>query len=182
MEKLDWGDTIFYCDSGSYFIRSVAPLVNICQDVKQNIVVFELPRIEKHWTKRDAFILMGCDSPEYAESKQRLSSYCLMKKTNYVLEFIDEYLNYAQDERIITDIDNQCGYPNYWGFKEHRHDQSILSLLTKKHGIIAYRDPSQFGSGAKDYANSPYDQIIQLTRRRNRSLLSRLLEKIKKIL
>ena len=46
---------------------------------------------------------------------------------------MSEYLYYAQDKRIITDDPNELGYNNYEGFRDHRHDQSILSLLTKKY-------------------------------------------------
>ena len=42
------------------------------------------------------------------------------------------------------------GLPNYEGFIENRHDQTIWSLLTKKHGILSFRDPSQYGDGAKE--------------------------------
>ena len=35
---------------------------------------------------------------------------------------------------------------------ENRHDQSALSVLAKKHGIIPYRDPSQWGG----YQKIPY--------------------------
>ena len=46
------------------------------------------------------------------------------------------HLYYAQDKRIITDDDNEMGVDNYEGFRDHRHDQSILSLLVKKYGLV----------------------------------------------
>ena len=51
------------------------------------------------------------------------------------MKLANEWLSYAQDERIITDIPNQGGTDNYPGFQEHRHDQSIWSLLCKKHQL-----------------------------------------------
>ena len=33
--------------------------------------------------------------------------------------------------------DSKSVNPNYPGFNEHRHDQSIFSLLTKKHGLFS---------------------------------------------
>jgi hypothetical protein len=132
LELLDFGDFLFYSDSDSYFIKPITPLIDISLNTGQEIIVFELTHIEKVWTKRDAFLLLDCDSPRYSESKQRLASFSLWKKSRSTMIFINEYLRYAQDERIITDLENQCGYPNYPEFKEHRHDQSILSLMTKK--------------------------------------------------
>ena len=148
----------------------------------QEIIVFELPYIERVWTKRDAFILMDCDNPKYSESKQRLNSFSLWKKSRYTIDFINEFLYYAQDERLITDLENQCGYPNYPGFKEHRYDQSIFSLLTKKYDLEVYRDPSQLGNSVKQfYPNSNYEQLIIHTRKRKESLLHKVKKKIKSL-
>ena len=110
---------------------------------------------------------MDCDSPHYAESRQRLSGFSLWRKSSMSIEFLNEYLEFARDERIVTDIDNQCGYPNYKDFKEHRHDQSIFSLLTKKYKLKSFRDPSQGGNEyINDYPESKYSQLIVSTRKR----------------
>ena len=44
------------------------------------------------------------------------------------------------DHFYITDVSSQ--EPNHEEFKEHRHDQSIFSLLTKKYNI--YSDINMF--------------------------------------
>ena len=48
------------------------------------------------------------------------------------MAFVSEWLTYAQDARAITDDDNVLGSNNYPDFREHRHDQAIMSLLVKK--------------------------------------------------
>ena len=46
------------------------------------------------------------------------------------------------------------------GFKDHRHDQSIWSLLCKKYNIEPHKLISQWGEGMKnDFPNDTYDQI-----------------------
>jgi hypothetical protein len=178
LEMLNWDDFLFYCDSGSYFISPITPLIEISLLNRQDIIVFELPCPEKIWTKRDVFILMDCDSPKYSDSNQRLSSFSLWKKSIFTINFINEFLHYAQDERLITDLKNQCGYPNYPEFKEHRHDQSIFSLLSKKHNLDAYRDPSQWGNSLKNlYPNSNYEQIIEHTRKGSWHMIDRVKRK-----
>lgn len=182
LEAMKYGDYLFYCDSGSYFIRPVTPLIDISVATGQEIIVFDLTYLEKEWTKRDAFILMDCDSLKYSESMQRLASFSLWKKSEFTMDFVNEYLRYAQDERIISDLENQCGYPNYPEFEEHRHDQSIFSLLTKKYDLEAYRDPSQFGNGEiQKYPNSKYEQLIEHTRMRSKKVpfFLSVIEKIK---
>lgn len=183
LDAFNYGDFLFYCDSGSYFIRPINPLIGIMIKDGLELMVFGLTDKEKIWTKGDAFILMNCDNNKYSESSQRLSGFSLWKKSRFTIDFINEFLCFAQDERIITDLENQCGYPNYPEFMEHRHDQSIFSLLTKKYNLPAYRDPSQWGNGAKQYyTNSDYDQIIEHTRERSFSLYSRVKVKIKSTL
>jgi hypothetical protein len=180
LEILTEGDFLFYCDSGAYFIEQITPFIDICRETGQEIIPFELLHKEKIWTKRDAFILLDCDTPEYTDSRQFLSSFILFKKSKFTVKFANEYLHYSQDERLITDLDNTCGYPNYPGFIAHRHVQSIFSILIKKYALEGYRDPSQWGNGVKEsYTNSKYGQLIEHTRRRHEPILAKIAQKIK---
>ena len=127
---------------------------------------------ERIFSKRDAFILMDCDEEKYANTLQCLSGFILLKKSAYSVALIDEWLEYMQDPRIVTDMPNQLGKENYPGFKENRHDQTAWSLLTKKHNIKPFRDPSQFSEFIKqeDYPKdvldrSTYPTIFYLHRR-----------------
>jgi hypothetical protein len=90
---------------------------------------------------------MGLDKEEYLNQNQLLASYILMRKNDFVLNFVDELLTYAKDYRIITDSPNECGLPNYPEFMDHRHDQSILSLLGRKYNIKNIPDVTQYGIG-----------------------------------
>jgi hypothetical protein len=58
-------------------------------------------------------------------------------------------------------LPNICGQQNSLEFKDHRHDQSILSLLVKKYNIEIFRDPTQWGNSEKElFKNSSYDQLF----------------------
>ena len=138
LELLDEGDVLFYCDSGVIFLSSIQPVIDFALQTGQKVVPFELEyAMEKIWTKRDAFILMDCDTSEYTDTPQCLASYHCWIQSKFAMDFVEEWLYYIQDERITTDIPNQLGEPNYPGFVEHRHDQSIFSLLAKQHGLKA---------------------------------------------
>ena len=86
------------------------------------------------------------------------------RKSPEVEDFFQEVLSYAQDIRIISDNPNIMGKDNYPGFIDHRHDQSVISLISKKRGIEKFRDPSQYGiinHYPKDVEKrSDYPQII----------------------
>jgi hypothetical protein len=155
------GDILFYCDSGSIFLKSVEPLCQLLNQYSQDIIPFEIACLEKYYTKRDAFILMDCDSPKFTETRQRITTFVIIKNTKFSRDFVEEWFKFAQDARILTDIPNTQGQPNYSGFVGNRHDQSIYSLLTKKYDLVGFRDPSQWGVPLiPDYPNSTYEQIM----------------------
>ncbi|HIJ91444.1 MAG: glycosyltransferase [Desulfobulbaceae bacterium] len=190
-------DIVIYSDSGAEIIAPLDPLVNLCQQ-HGGILLFNvhIPN-GKHtnimWTKRDCFVLMDADEPRFHNAEQVAGSPQLYQKTPRSLGFLEEWLNYCTDERILTDIQNCCGLDNYAEFKDHRHDQSVLSLLAVRHGLETFRDPSQFGNHLKlppyrnkgelatgltysptPFTNSPYDTLFHLHRERNFSLTHRI--------
>jgi hypothetical protein len=78
------------------------------------------------------------------------------------MNFVSEWLTYAQDSRAITDDNNVLGSTNYPDFRDHRHDQAILSILAKKWNFTVYPDPSQWGESVK----RPYPTIFNHHRSR----------------
>ena len=146
-KELKEGDYLIYTDSGSVYVNDINYLIDCMEKEKLDIMTFclENDKLEYKYTKRDAFILMDCDSEEYAQTPQSIGGYVLLKKSDFVEEFLKEDLKYAQDRRIITEEANTQGHDNYDGFIVHRHDQSVWSLMVKKYGLKRFRDPSQFG-------------------------------------
>lgn len=145
LNKLEDGDYLFYSDSGLALIK---PLINFLEAMEksgQDVMCFSTIHLEKNWSKRDAFILMDCDKPEYYDTLQIMSGISLFKKNTEVVDLIKEWLDYAQDIRIVTDNPNVMEKENYEGFIENRHDQTAWSLLCKKHKILPFRDPSEYG-------------------------------------
>jgi hypothetical protein len=168
LDELNFGEFLFYCDSGSYFTNSIRDLIELSIEKQQDIIPFELTHLESKWTKRDAFVLMECNSEIFYNTNQRLGGFVLFKKSNLSVEFVNNWLMFAQDERILTDIDNQSGFDNFSDYNEHRHDQSVFSLLTKKYKLKGFRDPSQYGETLKEsYSDSTYETFVFLTRKRN---------------
>lgn len=58
---------------------------------------------------------------------------------------MSELLEWSQNENILTDTPNITG-ENYPTFKDHRHDQSVLSLMAHKYNIKLEIDPSEWGN------------------------------------
>ena len=178
LETATFGDIIFYCDAGSYFVEDARPLLNIAR-FKQDVVPFSVGLVEGQYTKRDTFLLMNCDEAKYYDSSQRMGGFIVVKKSNDSLEFFRQYQYYVSDLRIVSDNDNMLGLPNYPSFIENRHDQSVFSLLSKKWGFACYRDPSRgpecHYSGIE---KSSYKKIIHLHRERSYSYAKSFQERI----
>ncbi len=172
-------DYLFYCDAGAVILKPVQFLIDAMEKANMNVMCFQLPFKERAYSKRDAFILLDCDSDEYVDTQQRLGGYIIIKKTNAsnmqnnfvdVDKLLSSYLSFCKDPRIILGGENVMGLPNYEGFVENRHDQTVWSLLTKKYGIVAFRDPSQWGKNKNLFPESTqkrseYPVVIDSVRR-----------------
>lgn len=145
LELLEEGDYLVYCDAGIYYNDSVRKLICAMERQGDDMMAFAIDRMEYVYTKRDAFLALDADEEGYARTPQRMASAILLRKTAHSRQVIEEWLRFAQQDELITDAPNCLGKENYPGFKDHRHDQSLWSLVTKKHGIRPYRDPTQFG-------------------------------------
>lgn len=151
-EHLEDGDILFYSDSGAHFVHGIDPLVEVCRrrrDLPILLFTLEDQHRARVWTKRDCFHYMGLDHPDYTEAPQILGSFVVIERTPTTMAFVATWLHFAEDERLITDAPNACGLPNHPGFRDHRHDQSILSLLGHSRGVATLPDISQWGDGRR---------------------------------
>lgn len=183
MSRVNEGDIILYADAGAEVIADLSPLFDLC--VRQNgIVLFRAHgHLNRLWIKRDCFVLMNCDCEKYWNAEQVSAGYGFFLKNDRVKIFLQEWLNYACNPAIITDAPNVAGLPDLPEFKDHRHDQAILSLLAAKHDVPVFRNPSQWGEPYKEdrrymkngILNSPYDTVFNLHRTRTKlSLANRI--------
>lgn len=171
LKRVNDGDYVFYIDAGAAFIDRIQPLIDAMDQARTNVMVFVGRSIERAWTKRDAFLLMDCDSPEYTDTPQYGGGFVVVKKSDEARAFIEDWLRYTSDPRIVTDQPNELGQPNYPEFVENRHDQSVLGLLAKKKKLPPFRSPGTSPADANFSADvlerSTYPPVIALTHRLN---------------
>ncbi len=130
------GDVLLYMDSADWIeegheLRQAA--LELMAD--KSIYLTEGAFKNSDWTKRDTFVMMGCDKPEYHNAIQMEAGIILVKRDRETIDFLNEWLGWCKNAAVITDQDNVCGQPNLDGFKDHRHDQSILTNLKVKNNI-----------------------------------------------
>lgn len=149
------GDVLFYADSGSHFVHRADPVIELCQsrrDLPLLLFTLEDEHQNRVWTKRDCFHYLGLDRPDITDAPQILGSFVVCERCPAVIDFIAEWLRCAEDERLLTDLPNTCGLPDYPEFRDHRHDQAILSLLARRDGVSLLPDISQWGNDRRDPA------------------------------
>ena len=163
MEECHDGDNLFYVDSGAFFIRSPKILYTYLSDVNP-IFVTDIPLIESCWTKPSCIERMG--GAAFLYSNQIQATFILIRINNYTRSFIKEYLALcAESDLLIPEGLGKYDAPQYdykTSFVAHREDQSVLSLLCKKHGIHPHRDISQRGKNPMSYYNPNYAYLEPL--------------------
>ena len=145
LRLLQEGDYLVYCDAGIYYNASVKKLIHAMERQGDDMMAFAINHMEYEYTKRDVFLALHMDREEYARTPQRMAGTIVLRKTAHSVQVIEEWLRFAQREELITDAPNRMGKDNYEGFRDHRHDQSVWSLVSKKEHIRSYRDATQFG-------------------------------------
>jgi len=142
IEKMEDGDYLIYTDAAVMFMNSSQLLIDFLKLNNADMWMFRLTYKESKYSKRDAFILIGVDMPFYSETNQYQAGIQIYRKNAYTIRFVQEWLFYCKDKRIVSDNNNTLGKNNYPGFIENRHDQTALSLLIKKYGEVNSGKPN----------------------------------------
>jgi hypothetical protein len=137
LQLLNEGDVLFYLDAKYYFIENFFPWVNELLSL-QDLVVFknkpnEPVYLMKEWCKMDVLDKYNMKEKAFEQNAIDVWAGCiLLRKSSNTTVWIKEWLEMGTYENI-TDSPSQL--PNETCFKEHRHDQSLLSVLVHKHNI-----------------------------------------------
>jgi hypothetical protein len=139
IDSVEEDTIIIYTDAGQRYIADPSPLVALA--TKKDVVLFHSDNPQRIWTKRDCFVLMQADVPQYWDARQLDASIQIYRAGAKARGFLLELQNLMRDPRILCDGPNTCGLPNFEGFRDHRHDQSITTILAMKRGIETFRSP-----------------------------------------
>lgn len=149
-------DIVFYCDSGSFFVKKIQRIID-CMEENENVWVSDVPLIENNFTKPSCFQAMECYNEKFMFTNQIQATFIMVRNCNESRLFIREWLSLCSNYDLISSEMSLSEQRNSrLDFIEHREDQSILSLLCKKKGILAHMDPSQRGKLQEIYYNSNY--------------------------
>lgn len=145
MSKIQNGDIVVYMDCGD--VPTNVAINNHIKDYMQyhdQYLITTMIHPNYRYTKRDCFVLMKCDAPNYWNAVQLEDGFIALKRTEDNTKLLLEWLSFCEDERIVTDLPNTQGLPNFYDFVDHRHDQSVLSLIQVKYNLPTTNEIRQF--------------------------------------
>jgi hypothetical protein len=152
LETLPDNAILHYCDIGSVFNNHNQTKKNILDDLadkclSNNIIAFDYSKpinldpelsykilYEYQFTKNDLFQFykINKDSNIYNSPQYSAGSF-FIKKSSFSKEFIEKWLEPFRKSKKL--VDNSKSSEEHNEFIEHRHDQSIFSILCKLNNI-----------------------------------------------
>ena len=138
MEKINIDDIIVYADAGCTFnINGKNRLLEYIELVKKkDILSFELTHSEKKYTKKDVFEYFQYDNND--NINQLLGGIFIYKKCDKIYNIFKLWYDTCCIYHLLND--EKSISKNYDEFIEHRHDQSIFSIIRKKFNTYYIKD------------------------------------------
>lgn len=142
LNKLNGDDILFYLDAGCHLnVQGRTRFFDYIQMLNEDELGIKLfpvnetyhlrPCIEQEWTKNDLFVYFNClDRADILTSDQLAATHLFIRHCPSAIEFIKKWKQSWMDCFSLID-DSPSLTPNHPNFIEHRHDQSILSILYK---------------------------------------------------
>jgi hypothetical protein len=148
LNEMQYDDILIYADAGCTLNNNLmaknrlSVYINLCKTIPSGNVSFQMSYIEKMWTKMDMFVILDAAKPEIMNSGQLVGGVFILKKCRHVMDLVNEWYTVSHNYQLISDFPSVI--PNDPSFRDHRHDQSIFSILRKKRGTIIIQDEVDF--------------------------------------
>jgi len=148
LDKINDGDYLVYLDAGCAInlqgIERLNEYFDMLNKSEYGIISFEQTFRESDWTTKRIFDYFNVKyDSDIGKSGQYWAGALIMQKKEHSVKIIDEVYKVLNDDmKLFTNeygsLHNKTN--QHPGFKDNRHDQSILSLVRKIHGSIVLRD------------------------------------------
>jgi len=153
LKQMQEGDVLLYMDAGCHFNKNGLERMNYYFEQVINspagILAFHVDKrptadpnlealydgIEKFLTKGDLFDFFGVrNNTDIVDTGQIMATAIIFKKCKQSEKFVTDWLNvFRHNFNLINNSPSIS--PNFIGFIEHRHDQSVLSILCKLRNV-----------------------------------------------
>lgn len=148
MSKSKDGDVIIYADAGVEIINNVYYIID---RMDKFIFLFGNQYQHVHWCKGEAIRRINPEGGVF--DKQVQASVIFFKVGPESKKFVKEWLKHCTKPGMIDDSPSEYNHPE---FKEHRHDQAILTCMAYRDGIQFHWWPAKYNAGVFSYPKDGY--------------------------
>jgi hypothetical protein len=143
MDTLNNDDILLYLDCGCEInINKKIIISEYFELVKKDYIIGTETFIEKNWTKMDLLLKLDMLDDKYLNTPQHQGGTVLFKICDKTRTLVNQWYELSSDYHNIDDSPSISA--NFNCFVEHRHDQSIFSLLTKKYNLFSNKSLFDF--------------------------------------
>lgn len=142
LKRSNDGDIIIYLDSGVMLDKSINHILMKLESISSDIVLMENGHDNTQYVKRDLMKYFNMDTEEYRKKIHIDAAFMVFRNSETARAFVTEWLRCCEDESLLTDIPSKA--EEYPEFKENRHDQAILTLLSYKNHNLVQVVPTTF--------------------------------------
>ena len=159
LEEIAKDDILVYLDAGCAINRQgkkrYFEYLNLLLNSDYSNVSFDTIYPEKQYTKEDLFRYFELDENDPVKNSGQLSC-CpfLIKKDDNSIRIVDQWFSICHDHKELID-DSPSSHSSDPNFIEHRHDQSVFSLLRKTRGTVIIQNEIKFKEWKKNL-NFPF--------------------------
>jgi hypothetical protein len=143
LSSLNTDDILVYADAGCELNPRGVPRLReyeeIVRDSHYGMISFQLEFKERQYTKRLVIESLEGDR----DAHQCMATVQIMRKTEHSLNIVNMCYTISSDHKYINDERSHNEDP---AFVDHRHDQSIYSVLVNKYGSIKLKDETYFAN------------------------------------
>lgn len=151
LNKMKDGEILIYADAGVEIVNNVNHIID---RMTGDVWLFGNMWQHVHWCKGDALM----PNIEFYNDKyhyQVQASVIVIRNTKNARLFVEAWLHHCCKPGLIDD--SQSVVPNHQEFKEHRHDQAILTSLAYINLIDFHWWPAMYNAGNFTYEKTGYN-------------------------
>lgn len=141
LNKINEGDLLFYVDSGATIVKHrdyrFREYCDFLISANEPVAVFSSTFYERLHNKMEVLKRFKINGIPLDKNEDFLNSYYvesgifMCRKCSYTFSFVQEWLDLMTEDNYSLTTDESSYDVQVAGYIEHRHDQSILSILSK---------------------------------------------------
>ena len=144
-DKMKLDDICVYADAGCHINihgkQRLQEYYDMVNSDESGILSFYLDHIEEVWTTEKLFEYFNIPNADIKirKSSQYMAGIKIIKKCKSTIDLINRYYDIAVTQPDLFSDTHNSYKPNSV-FRDHRHDQSVFSILRKQYGSVVIWD------------------------------------------